>query len=595
MSKPTAKLLLLVLLFPTCVSAQEMAPLVDEPVCNDEFAKFLVDQQVSESRSVTETDKRVRILTKSADFLWRFDQPRAREYFTEAYKVATDRFNEMGFEKKEEKGVTRLLPDHRFEVVKAIAKHDSKWAQRLTEDLLKEYEKAAAERKGLDKSREVNDVANIAVEVASTDRALSLYLFRRLMREPLDFHWFWALYGVHRKDPQFAASLYDEVLRNYANAEPRRLLHLSGFPFGRDRLFGYDSTNYSVSVPENFPPNVAAQARFIDTFLRRSDSYASDPNNLAVIPEQYQQPDSVHIVTALNELESIIVQSFPQFLSRLGVARAKAFGMLSDKNKEAMGERDKWRSSLSRSFEDRIAELEKADEEGKLTDAMIAQTLVSPIRTEEHFKLIQPWIDKITEAEGREAAWGYFWFIRGRLAVKEKRFADAEEFAEKIREIDERAILMFDIAEKQLADVNDSATAYQTLANVAKLARSSEDSLGRVRVHLGLANLYEKFNHGFAISELSEAVGTANKVRDEDLLASFVRRRVKVKDFMFFTSFGVPGYGLEETFATLSKTDFSLPLSNAKAIQDNYYRTLAVIAIARNCIDRPKAREKTGQ
>ena len=143
--------------------------------------------------------------------------------------------------------------------------------------------------------------------------------------------------------------------------------------------------------------------------------------------------------------------------------------------------------------------------------------------------------------------------------------------------------------------MNDAATVYQTLADVAKLARSSDDSLGKIRVHLGLANLYEKFNHGFAISELSEAVGTANKVRDEDLLASFVRRRVKVKDFMFFTSFGVPGYGLEETFASLSKTDFSLPLSNAKAIDDKYYRTLAVIAIAKNCIDRPKKKEKAGQ
>lgn len=595
MSKTAPLLLLLAFFLSHTAFGQDTEAPIDDHVCNDDFAKLLVDQQVTESRSVAETDKRVRILTKSADFLWKFDQARAREYFTEAYKVATERFKELGFEKTEEKGVTSLVPDHRFEVVKVIAKHDSKWAQRLTEELLKEYEKAAAERKGLDKSREVNDVANIAVEMASTDRALSLYLFRRLMRERLDFHWFWALYGVHRKDPHFAALLYDEVLRNYANAEPRRLLHLSGFPFGRDRLFGYDSTNYSVSVPENFPPNVAAQARFIDTFLRRSDSYASDPNNLAIVPEQYQQPDAVHIVTALNELEPIIVQSFPQFLSRLGLARAKAFGMLSDKNKESIGERDKWRSSLSRSFEERIAELEKADEEGKLTDAMIAQTLVSPIRTEEHFKLMQPWIHKITEAEGRDGAWGYFWFIRGRLAVKEKRFADAEEFAEKIREIDERAILMFDIAEKQLADVNDAATVYQTLADVAKLARSSDDSLGKIRVHLGLANLYEKFNHGFAISELSEAVGTANKVRDEDLLASFVRRRVKVKDFMFFTSFGVPGYGLEETFASLSKTDFSLPLSNAKAIDDKYYRTLAVIAIAKNCIDRPKKKEKAGQ
>jgi hypothetical protein len=65
-------------------------------------------------------------------------------------------------------------------------------------------------------------------------------------------------------------------------------------------------------------------------------------------------------------------------------------------------------------------------------------------------------------------------------------------------------------------------------------------------------------------------------------------RTIKVKDMGFGASFTTPGYDLETTFTKLSKDDFSLPLSNAKSIEDRYYRTLAVIAIARNCIDRPK-------
>ncbi len=68
--------------------------------CNTEFAKFLVDQQVTESRAVAETDKRIRILARSGDFVWKLDQAAGREYFTEAFKVANERFNEKGFEKK---------------------------------------------------------------------------------------------------------------------------------------------------------------------------------------------------------------------------------------------------------------------------------------------------------------------------------------------------------------------------------------------------------------------------------------------------------------------------------------------------------------
>src|SRR5690606_27341021 len=128
--------------------AQEAAQVADEHVCNEEFAKFLVDQQVSEGRSVTDAAKRIRILTKSADFLWKFDQPRAREYFTEGYKVATDRYNEKGFERKEYEGggIYEQLPDYRFEVVRAIAKHNSRWAQKLFEEILKEYEETAKDR-----------------------------------------------------------------------------------------------------------------------------------------------------------------------------------------------------------------------------------------------------------------------------------------------------------------------------------------------------------------------------------------------------------------------------------------------------------------
>ena len=50
--------------------------------------------------------------------------------------------------------------------------------------------------------------------------------------------------------------------------------------------------------------------------------------------------------------------------------------------------------------------------------------------------------------------------------------------------------------------------------------------------------------------------------------------------------FQLPGHNLEGTFREISKDDSDLPLSNARAINDNYLRTLAVIAIAKNCAER---------
>jgi len=157
--------LLLVTVLATLVAvAPAQPPEVELPACNEEFARFLVEQQVAESRTVEQTDKRIRILIRSADFLWRFDEPSARSYFTEAFKFATDRFVEKGFEQKESKGLTMLLPDFRFEVIRAIAAKDSAWARRLIDQIMKEYEKAASDRKDFDRTRELDDILRVAVE-----------------------------------------------------------------------------------------------------------------------------------------------------------------------------------------------------------------------------------------------------------------------------------------------------------------------------------------------------------------------------------------------------------------------------------------------
>jgi hypothetical protein len=591
MLKTAPRLLFFALILSISAFAQDTEPAIDEHVCNDDFAKLLVDQQVAESRSVVETDKRVRILTKSADFLWKFDQPRAREYFAEAYKVATERFKEKGFERVEygRGNISVQLPDYRLEVLRAIARHDGAWARKLTDEILKEMEADAANRKERDQGQEIGSLMHLAQENIKTNPALSWFLYRRLMRQDVDFHWLMQLFGAAGKDPAFADALYGELIASHANATPRQVLYLSAYPFARDRMFGYGRSQYILNIPEGLTPKPQLQARFIDLMLRRSDAFASDPANFNLPPgDSWLPSEGAYIVTALRELQPIVIQTFPAMLPRLNSALAKGMSLLSESDRKKISDLDNKRSDFGPSFEERIEELEKADSEGKLTDAMILRALISGLKTEEQFKILEPWLDKMTDPEGRAGSMHYFWFKRSQLATKEKRFADAQKFAVKVPELEHQAILWFEIAEKQLADINDSATAYQTLADVGKVARRAEDSVGKAQVLLGLANLYEKLNHSFAISELSDAVTVINKVKDADLQSKYLLRYIQVKDMSFGASFSTPGYDLETTFSALSKTDFSLPLSNARTIDDKYYRTIAVIAIAKNCIDRPK-------
>ena len=173
--------------------------------------------------------------------------------------------------------------------------------------------------------------------------------------------------------------------------------------------------------------------------------------------------------------------------------------------------------------------------------------------------------------------------------MKDNRLDDAERFAKKIPEIEHRAVLLLEIAEAQLKNVNNAATVYQTLRDVGRLAEQSETSVEKARVILSLASQYIKINPVFAMQELSDAIGVINQLENSDaILSTTVRRQINTKNSSFFASFSLPGSNLERSFTDISKDSFELSLSNAKSLEDKYLRTLAVLAVAKNCVDRPK-------
>ena len=265
--------------------------------------------------------------------------------------------------------------------------------------------------------------------------------------------------------------------------------------------------------------------------------------------------------------------------------------MLTEQMRKDLGDRDKWNESLGLGFEDRLKAVEKADAEGKLTDHMIVSLLISEghKKTEDQLKKIEPWLEKIRQESTRTETINYFWYLRAKLAIKEYRLGDAERFARKVPEVEHRAVLFFDIAEAQLKNVNDAATVYQTLRDVGRLAEQSETSVEKARVLLALTNQYIKVNPVFAMQELSGAVQVINRLEDPtSVMSTSVMRQIRGKNFSFFTSFALPGHNLEGTFKAISKDSFEMSLSNAKGLEDKYLRTLAVLAVAQNCVDKVK-------
>lgn len=571
----------------------------ENQACNPEFAKILVEQQVSESRTIEETDKRIKILIRAADFLWKFDQPTARKYFTEAFKVANDRFSELGFEDKklESKSGTATIyqPDYRMSVISAIAKKDGEWAKKLSEQVLKEYEKRLADdsAKSLNETRELNELLNIGIENVKTNPALSQFIFRRLMKYPLDYHWYNALYQIAGDNQPLADQLYAELLQRYADATPRRLLFLSAYPFIQPRIFGVDKYQFGINFKDTIQPNPALQRKFLEIFFRRIAIFVNTPDEFNRPPDKYRLPEAVYIVSALSDIEPFVVQNFPDLLQRLNEAKAQGNALMTEENKKDLAARNEQTKNFGASFEERLKELEKADDEGKLTDQMIYSLATWGDKTEAQFEIVEFWLEKIQDENVRRETTSYFYFKRAELAIKEKRYDDAREFADKVPELEHRAVLLLNLSKVQSENATDTAKFFDTLNEISKLARNADNSAVKAQVLLGLANSYEKVNHTAALNELSEAIRVINQLENPDIFSTAVVRQIVGKGFAFYAYFSSPGYNFETTFEELSKKDFELTLSSAKSLNDKYFKTLAVLAVAKNCVENaPKKKAK---
>ncbi|MDQ3711474.1 MAG: hypothetical protein M3388_04570 [Acidobacteriota bacterium] len=564
--------------------------------CNALLARQLVEQQADESKSVEETDKRINILLRVADFLWIADQETARKFFAEAFQIANERFREKGVEKKESKGFTVYQPDYRLEVVRAVAKRDAEWAKKLAEIILREKDENDAKDKSTssENDRTIEETIGLGTSLAGQNPAAALYFFRRAMRFPLEQIWYYTLYQVSKKNQTLGNQIYSELLSTHKNTDVSRMLFLSAYPFGRERIFGIGKFSISAGVPAEFAPNRNLQKQFLETFLRRVTFLDAESANKIVYANI---AESAYAVTAVNELEPIVIQQFPELLEISQQAKTIANATISNATRQDLKERENWQSNYQKSFAEKLADIEKADDVGKLTDYDIF-SLVNNAKKEEEFKAAETWLDKMKDETTRESTVNYFYFQRSKLATKEKRFDEAKKFADKVAKIEHRAVLYFDIAEVKMKEPLTKLESLDTLSEVYQTANKAPDSIEKAQVLLGLAFMYEKVDHYNALGSLAEAIKTANKLENPNLFTSNITQQIIGKNFASFSSYSVPGFEVTETFYELSKKDFQGALTHATNFSDKYMRTLAVLAAVKDCEknDKPvKVKPKTKQ
>ena len=571
-------------------------------VCDDQRAVALVQQQVSEARSFEKPVAQISVMTRAADRLWAYREDAARAVFTEAFDLASKYFAQKGDESRTEGlGLVTTFPDQRFVVLRAIAKRDAEWSRRLAvqvaEDSRRESQKATTGAGGFQETG--MKLMDLAFSMLPVDQSVAMALVRNSFNYPLTLSHARFLFELAKQDQKAADALaLEAVAASAARGTTEDLSYLSVYVFAIPRNISPVRTWTSYPPQEGFITNPALQEAFVKAVLARAELIVKTPDQFSVGKRESNWETS-QIYSALVSLEPLVAQRLPAYSERLSDVRASVQAAISDRAREAAGG---YQQSLEdwKKFGDFDAQLDKAEHETNPEQKDYAYaSAASQAKTLEQLERAESLVEKIGDANARRQLLIWISFKRVELLVKDGRFDEAKHSAERVDELDQRAILYFEIAREAVKKLSDKARAAELLDEVLAAASKAPWTDVRARAQLGVAHLYAEFDGARSLEVLGEAVKTINQLKDPDLAGTFLTRRIEGKTFGIYTGNAVPGFSLENAFREAGPHDFEGALLTARNLADPALRATAVIGLAAHCLEesakRAQPKKTTGK
>jgi tetratricopeptide (TPR) repeat protein len=292
------------------------------------------------------------------------------------------------------------------------------------------------------------------------------------------------------------------------------------------------------------------------------------------------------MLVARTTLEPLAAQYLPAYTERLSNLKAAV--------RAAMGEKEQ------RGAEQFLASQKDHEKEGKF-DALVEEIEreASPERRERlianaaqaaesvpQLEQVETLAQKIGESEARQQLSNWLNFRRAQLLVKEGQLDEAKRVADRIDELDSRAILYFEIAREAIKKLEDKRRAHELLDEVAGAAGKAPNTPVKARTLLGITHLYAAFDALRAAEVLAEAVKTINTLDDPELSMGFILRRIEGKNFSVYSGYNVPGFNLENSFRELGPRDFDGALSLARNLTDRAQRATAILGLSAQCLEQ---------
>jgi tetratricopeptide (TPR) repeat protein len=561
-------------------------------ICDKARAIDLTEKQIEGGRSLEKTASMIAVMVKAADLLWPYKQKKARSTLSDAFLIAQQDYKIKGDQTRMDGRLMIRLPDQRFVVLSAISKRDQAWAKELV-DALPDYSTSAgspsSETENVKRSSPADKIISLASGLDSTNRQAALGMVRSTFRYPVAYDLPSYLFKVASDDRQAADTLFLELLSNYSSGTIDDFLYLSPYAFGVRRAIGPPRGASTLYLPPTgFGSTPQIESTFLKAFFLACSRQLGEGQPPAVGTLSSGTTVWDQVASAVSAVEPIVFERFPELIEQVTILKAQASAEIPDSaqkrasayGKSIFGEASpRQRTPLEKQIEnlDKIADPNKRDAQLILTLAHLG--------TAEPVEIVVKAAEKVTDKEAARQLINSIYFSYTQKLINDGSLAEATKLAQKVEEIDQRAILLAQIAAKSLDSKMDRTQAAEALDAAYAAANKAPDSDAKARALLGVAALFSRMDRLRASEAMASAIKTINNLKEPNLSSKYLTRRIDSKLLSTFTGVSAPDFTIEGSFSQYGAEDFDGALWAAQKLEDRYLKAISILSLTTGCLD----------
>ncbi len=547
---------------------------------------------------------------RAADLLWANDREGAHKFFDQAFDTATAYYRESGDNNQQRVGRNSTVnrSDVRLEVIKLVNQHDKglgeAYLNRFTEDKRRQAEerrKKNTEPNGMDKlfgenTQAANDLVRIATELLPVDPATAQRLALQSLNHGVAMGYAEFLARLAAKDRVTADKLFVAALTALQRAPqpmPGNVLALSAYPFGEGMvriISGNNNWGYGFGKPENFKLEPAQAQQYLQAAFALL--VRATPATIVQHPEAAQIIGAAFFTTKV--LAPKVAEFAPALLEEWNGLQGRLQSLADDSSRQNI-EREMQNDAERRNggkggqqdgLKAALEQAEKAKDPNE-RDALFAEAAFEALEQDDFTQALSI-AGRIVDVELRRRTKSWINYQAADDAREKKQWDDARRYALEVTETDQRAYLLMVIAQA-LLKADDRPRAIEMLQTAQHEAEAAEDTAGKVRALIGIANTFAGFDalRGFEVIEI--AVKAANQLKEPRTFDKDDARIVR----SFESKFGsrtqastAPDFDLGRSLVTLARHDFERALNAAQALNHKPAKVAALLTLTESVLKK---------